>query len=126
MEGETHPEESRGPAHALPEAQSQTHILSSTEFSAGPKASPLPPSRQRSRSRIEIGRLLADRFVITRRLGTGGMGAVYEAEDRTLGGAVALKVIRAIHQAPNSEKRLLREVQLARQVPIETSAEYSI
>ena len=39
--------------------------------------------------------LVAGRFEIVRFIGHGGMGAVYEADDRELGEHVALKTIRA-------------------------------
>ena len=39
------------------------------------------------------GRLLADRYVLNRELGRGGMGSVWEADDTTLGRAVAIKMM---------------------------------
>ncbi len=63
------------------------------------------------------GELLASRFLIVRRLGAGGMGEVYEAEDRALGTRVAIKTIRPeIAHDPQILARFRREVNLARQV----------
>jgi tetratricopeptide (TPR) repeat protein len=55
-----------------------------------------------------------DRFEIVRLLGTGGMGAVYEARDPELGRSVALKVIR--EPDPQLSIRLLREAQALAQL----------
>ncbi|MBY0507919.1 MAG: protein kinase [Bryobacteraceae bacterium] len=66
---------------------------------------------------LEPGETLAGRFVIIRRLGAGGMGEVYEAEDRNLGSRLAVKIIRAeIARDPQVLARFRREVNLARQV----------
>jgi serine/threonine protein kinase len=67
--------------------------------------------------RLETGVVLANRFRIIRFLGTGGMGAVYEAQDEDVGEAIALKVVRSsLSEAPSVSARLRRELQLARRV----------
>jgi tetratricopeptide (TPR) repeat protein len=68
--------------------------------------------------RLKPGQTLIDRFVIVRFIAKGGMGEVYEAEDRFLQGVhVALKtILRDIADDPASQKRFEREVLLAREV----------
>lgn len=62
---------------------------------------------------LEAGYLVADRFRIRRKIGTGGMGEVYEAEDIELGVLVALKMMRAEFSAdPVVMQRLEREYRL--------------
>lgn len=54
------------------------------------------------------GRLLG-KYVVTRCLGQGGMGVVYEARDPLLERLVAIKVLAAQDFAPEALQRLLQE-----------------
>lgn len=66
---------------------------------------------------LHPGCLIADRYEIVSLLGCGGMGEVYEANDRDLGGKIAVKVIHPkISLDPDALNRFRREVHLARQV----------
>jgi len=70
---------------------------------------------------LSPGQAFGSRYHIIRPLGVGGMGAVYQAWDDELGGAVAIKVIRPDVMADPSaaaevERRFKRELLLARQV----------
>ena len=67
---------------------------------------------------LEPGQVLIDRFMIVRLIAKGGMGEVYEAEDRLLQGVhVALKTILPYAaDEPTLQKRFEREVLLAREV----------
>jgi len=68
------------------------------------------------------GGVVAGRYHIIRLLGAGGMGAVYQAWDDTLGVSVALKVIlppdaaEDVQATESRERRFKRELLLARQV----------
>lgn len=67
--------------------------------------------------RLEAGEILAGRFAIVHHSGSGGMGEVYEAEDRHLHTHVAIKLIRRdIAGQPEAAARFRREITLARQV----------
>ena len=64
-----------------------------------------------------VGSLVAGRYDLVRFIAAGGMGEVYEAEDRELGGRVALKTLRPeITDDPQSLDRFKQEIALARQV----------
>jgi tetratricopeptide (TPR) repeat protein/tRNA A-37 threonylcarbamoyl transferase component Bud32 len=70
---------------------------------------------------FHAGQQVGPRYTILKLLGTGGMGAVYQAFDHELGVAVAIKVIRPAAQsdataAKELEQRFKRELVLARQV----------
>jgi tetratricopeptide (TPR) repeat protein/tRNA A-37 threonylcarbamoyl transferase component Bud32 len=67
---------------------------------------------------FDPGQVLVDRFVIVRLIAKGGMGEVYEAEDRFLQGVhVALKtILPRVADEPSLQKRFEREVLLAREV----------
>ena len=56
---------------------------------------------------------LADRYAIERELGQGGMATVYLAQDRKLGRAVALKVLRPELAFALGSERFLREIEIA-------------
>jgi serine/threonine protein kinase len=57
-----------------------------------------------------VGSLVLDRFLIERRIGSGGFGVVYEAWDGRLERAVAVK---AVEQRGEGDRRVLREAQAA-------------
>ena len=70
---------------------------------------------------FRAGDQVGPRYTIIKLLGTGGMGAVYQAFDHELGVAVAIKVIRPAAQsdataARDLELRFKRELVLARQI----------
>jgi serine/threonine protein kinase len=52
-------------------------------------------------------------YRILDKLGEGGMGIVYVAEDQRLGRRVAIKLLRADSGDPNAGSRLIREARLA-------------
>ncbi|MEZ4449932.1 MAG: serine/threonine-protein kinase [Nannocystaceae bacterium] len=74
------------------------------------------PSRGAERSFSEPVRL--GRFEVLGRLGAGGMGEVFLAQDGTLGRRVALKVVRSDLDAANGDAtaRIIREAQLMARV----------
>jgi serine/threonine protein kinase/Flp pilus assembly protein TadD len=67
---------------------------------------------------LEVGTNVSDRFTVIRLLGRGGMGEVYEAEDRLKQLPVALKVLRPCPTLdPHVAERLLRkEVALSQRI----------
>jgi eukaryotic-like serine/threonine-protein kinase len=58
-----------------------------------------------------VGSLVLDRFLIERRIGSGGFGVVYEAWDGRLERAVAVKAIE--QHGSGGDQRVLREAQAA-------------
>jgi eukaryotic-like serine/threonine-protein kinase len=87
---------------------------SGTTISIDPNEIPAPLAP----GRFQPGQVLVGRFIIIRFIAKGGMGEVYEAEDRFLQGArVALKTILPhIAEEPTLQQRFKQEVLLAREV----------
>lgn len=97
---------------------------------AGPRqagAEPVRPSPQRrpfvgggrTPPAFNPGDLVAGRYRVTRLVGRGGMGDVFEVEDLELGVRVALKTIRAEGDPEDRKEtveRFRREIQLARRI----------
>ena len=63
---------------------------------------------------FEPGQVIGGRYRMVTRIGRGGMGDVWRADDMTLQMPVAVKVIHAAR--PDARARLLNEVKLARQI----------
>ena len=62
------------------------------------------------------GQLIAERYLIEKRIGQGGMGRVYKAIDKVLSVPVALKVIASSELNKEKVERFKREVIVARKV----------
>ena len=75
-------------------------------------------SAEKLTGRLSPGQVLNDRFFIVRFIAKGGMGEVYEAEDRFLQGArIALKtILPRFANDPSLQQRFEREIALAREV----------
>src|SRR5688572_4626251 len=90
--------------------------LTMTGVGGAPPHTPLP-----SGATLPPGITFAGRYTIIKPLGAGGMAAVYQAWDETLGTAVALKLIRTDEtmfpgDLQELEARFKRELKLARQI----------
>ena len=87
--------------------------------SAGRRTAGSPARRPRRRPRERahfdplVGSVLADRYQVVRRIGEGGMGAVYEARHTVIGKRVAVKVLLEKFLAKSDfVARLLQEARL--------------
>src|SRR4029079_4490051 len=59
---------------------------------------------------MQPGEVIAERFELEQRVGSGGMGEVYRARDRTSGEAVAVKVL--LDRNASGAARFLREAEV--------------
>ncbi|MCG8417736.1 MAG: protein kinase [Proteobacteria bacterium] len=81
----------------------------------GPPLPSLPRSDSASRDAVLLGRQVGD-FVIGERVGAGGCGVVYRAQQITLSRDVVIKVLRRDSGDREQVDRFLREAQLASQL----------
>jgi len=83
-----------------------------------PAAADVAGTTMPSEGAQEPVRVVAGRYELRRRLGTGAMGVVYQAYDRVLEEAVALKLVRTDSAATDAQQlaRVVDEVRLTRRV----------
>jgi tRNA A-37 threonylcarbamoyl transferase component Bud32 len=95
-------------------ASSSSSTPASPSTSAAVK--PEQPAQPEEEAKFDplVGAVLADRYQIVRRIGEGGMGAVYEAKHTVIGKRVAVKVLLEKFLAKSDfVARLLQEARLA-------------
>jgi serine/threonine-protein kinase len=108
------------PAPAEAEASSVTPVLPAPAATPAPASSPAlaaaPVAAPKSDATFDslLGATLAGRYEIVRRIGEGGMGAVYEARHVVIGKRVAVKVLlEKFLTKSDFVARLLQEARLA-------------
>jgi serine/threonine protein kinase len=72
--------------------------------------SELAPDEPVALPALEVGQLVGDRFLVEERAGSGGMGAVYRAQDRTTQARAALKIMARPHRS--GAERFAREARV--------------
>ncbi|HVS65297.1 MAG TPA: protein kinase [Thermoanaerobaculia bacterium] len=93
-------------------ADAETLLRRESRLEATPAEQPGAPS-----VRLDPGTLVAERFRIVTRLGTGAMGEVYRADDLRLAQSVALKFLAPeLARDPEMVERLAAEVRIGRQL----------
>ena len=98
--------------------------LCNAHYEAGTRRCPSDGRRPLEASVIEaaqgdplLGTTIADRYVIVGRVGSGGMGTVYRAEQQGMGREVALKVLRRdLGRDPDTAARFHREARTLSQL----------
>ena len=83
------------------------------ESSRGEASTGAPPDRHATDT-FRPGDVFAKRYRMIARIGRGGMGDVWRADDLVLGTPIALKLIHA--SGPDARTQIINEVRLARQI----------
>ena len=79
------------------------------------RTSALHEAPRRDRAAFDAGQLLAGRFELLRRLGSGGLAEVFAARDRSCGAEVAIKILHAhLAEDPLVAERFRRELPITR------------
>lgn len=105
----------RAMVHELKEKADMEVYLASVVRGAAVAASS-PAAGESAATMTNAGQVLAGRFELGPQLGSGGMGTVYLAFDRTVGERVALKVLKAGSGPPERSEHFVHEVRLARRI----------
>ena len=100
-----------------PECLLQAAIAGSSAGGAGPETIDYASQGDRSGTHAipQVGQDFGD-YRLVRALGQGGMGTVFEAEERVTGRRLALKVLSHSLDSPTARQRFLREGRLAASV----------
>jgi serine/threonine-protein kinase len=119
-----------GAAALLAELGTPTAAPAAVDFDALPDlpdAPPLPDPTHLRTVRVTpgsgdegpvfaVGALIADRYRLEQRIGTGGMAVVFRAVDQDLGEEIAVKVFTQAVFDQQTEERYKRELRLSRQI----------
>jgi tRNA A-37 threonylcarbamoyl transferase component Bud32 len=107
---------SAGASHVAPSSAAMSDAITQQHTELGSAPTRLSERAPAGGPGFVVGQRVANRFVIERKLGAGGMGEVYLAHDSVLDERVALKTVSAALLAPSTLDRFRREAQAARRI----------
>jgi serine/threonine-protein kinase len=105
------------PVATVSSTPTETSVSGGSSGDRDSRASSAPSFDSLDQARFLPGTILAGRYRIVGKIGTGGMGEVYRADDMRLGQSVALKFLpEEFEKDPSRLSRFMGEVRIARQV----------